>query len=698
MISWIMQTLSLASGLTFNAALTSLVTTCLCGPAVTSAKAQGAGAAVYQMDVLAMNLEAKPGDSFFAYANGGWDKRTEIPPDRSWWGVIVILREEAERRCAALLEAALKPGAAAGSDERKAADYYAAFMNEAAIEAKGITPLKPELARIEALKDRKELSRWLGRDLRAYVDYDDHVDRLFGLWVSTDFNTPGRNAAYLIQGGLGMPSRDYYLDTSPQMIRIRARYQAHVAAILELAGISDGEAKAARIMELERSIAQVHASVEDTEQPLKGNNPWKRSEFSAHAPGLDWNVFFRAAGLDGESTVIVWQPGAITGISALVASVPLATWKEYLIFHAIDRRSHVLPKAFVAEDFAFYEKTLSDTPQISPRWKRAVQVANAGLGDAVGRLYVQQYFPPKSKAQIEALVKNITTALSARIDRLDWMSPETKIKAKEKLAALYVGVAYPEQWIDYSRLKVALGDALGNEDRAELFEYRRRVAQLRRNADPTEWAENPQFAGAEYIPERNAINFPAAILQPPFFDPAAPAAVNYGAIGAIIGHEISHGFDNNGALYDAHGQMANWWTAEDLAHFNRSGARLVAQFDAYHPFPDLAVNGKLTLSENIADLTGLAVAHDAWLLSLEGKPAPSLQGFSGEQQFFLSYAQNWREKSREAGERRRINTDAHAPVEYRVDTVRNIDAWYSAFDIQPGEPLYLPRQDRVHIW
>lgn len=696
-----MQTLHGTFGFPSGIILTALATAWLCFPSIDAAKAQGSSATVYEMDVSGLDAAVKPGENFFKHVNGAWEKRTEIPPDRSQWGVWEVLQEEVERRTAALLESAPKPVATARSDERKAADYFAAYMDEAGIEIKGLDPLKPQLARIEALKDRKALSRWLGQQLRADVDplnYTQfHTARLFGLWVSLDLNMPGRYAPYLLQGGLGMPDRDYYVDTSPRMAEIRAQYQAHVAAVLRMAGIPDVEAKAARIVELERAIANVHVSREESVDVLKANNPWKRSAFSARAPGLDWITFFRAAGLNGQTTVIVWHPGAITGLSALVASVPLATWKDYLTFHEIDRRSNILPKAFVAERFAFHEKVLSGTPELSPRWKRAVRAANAALGDAVGRLYVKKYFPPQSKAQVEALVRNIIAAFKTRIDRLEWMSPETKVKAQEKLATLYVGVGYPERWIDYGHLKVMRGDALGNEERAELFEYRRRLAQLRRKVDTTEWWMTPQTVNALNLPLQNAMNFPAALLQSPIFDPAAPAAVNYGAIGWIIGHEISHSFDDQGALFDAHGRLANWWTAEDLDHFKQSGAQLAAQFDTYRPFPDLALNGKLTLSENIADLAGLAVAHDAWLLSLGGKPAPLVPGYTGEQQFFLSYG-GWRSKTREAALRQQIITDCHAPVEYRVNTVRNTDAWYSAFDVKPGEPLYLPSEDRVRIW
>ena len=697
-----MQLRSFASGLPARFVLVALGLTSLDLARPNFAHAQVAGTKSYVLDVTGVDPAVTPGASFYSHVNGGWAQRTEIPPDHSRWGVDEVLSEEVDRRTVALLEAARKPDAAADADARKAGDFFAAYLDEAAIEARGLAPLQDELGRIAALADRTALARWLGGQLRADVDplnnTQFHTDRLFGLWVSADFNRPGRRAPYLLQGGLNLPDRAYYLDPAPRMAEIRAQYLAHVTKVLELAGIPDAAAKAGRIVALERAIAEVHVSREDSADVQKANHPWRRAEFATRAPGLDWGAFFRAAQLDGEPVVIVWHPGAITGLAALAGREPLATWREYLTFHALDRRSSVLPRAFVAEHFAFYEKILAGTPELSPRWKRAVRATNGALGDAVGRLYVQRHFPAASKAQVAAMVKNIVAAFGARIDRLEWMAPVTKVKAREKLKTLHLGVGYPEHWISYAGLKVSRGDALGNVERAGLFEYHRRLAQLRQRVDVGEWWMVPQLVNAVNLPLQNAINFPAAILQPPYFDPSAPAAVNYGAIGAVIGHEISHSFDDQGAQFDAHGQLADWWTPEDLAHFQRSAAQLAAQFDAYRPFPDLAVNGKQTLSENIADLAGLAVTHDAWRLSLGEQPAPVLAGHNGEQQFFLSYALSWREKSREADLRQQIITDGHAPVEYRVNTVRNLDAWYPAFDVQPGAPLFLPAAERVRVW
>jgi len=451
-------------------------------------------------------------------------------------------------------------------------------------------------------------------------------------------------------------------------------------------------------VELERLVAAAHASREESSDVARGNNHWTRADFATRAPGLDWDAYFEAAGLASQPEFVVWQPGAATGIAALVRDQPVATWKEYLAFRAVEAASTFLPKAFADEQFAFYGKALSGTPRQSDRWKRAVAVTDEALGEAVGKLYVAKYFPPSEKARAEAMVKNEIAAFAKRIDRLDWMSPETKAKAKAKLAVLKVGVGYPDRWRDYSGLEVVPGDALGNARRASLFEYAQSLAKLGQPVDRGEWVMNPQLVNAVNLPALNAMNFPAAILQPPDFDPNRPEVMDYGAAGATIGHEISHSSDDQGALFDAEGRLKNWWTKEDSAHFAASAAKLVAQYDAYRPFPDLAVNGKLTVSENIADVAGLAVAYDAYRLSLGGREAPVVNGLTGDQQFFLSFAQSWRTKTREAAARQRIVTDSHAPAEYRADCVRNLDAWYTAFDVKPGQKLYLAPGERVKIW
>jgi putative endopeptidase len=654
------------------------------------------------IDLSGMDRSIKPGDDFFGYANGTWFKTTQIPPDRSNYGLDARLADETNLRTRGLLEEAAKSAAPAGSDERMVGDYYAAYMNEAAIEARGIEGIRDWLDRIAAISDRRALVESIAQTIRADVDplnYTNlHTQHLFGIWVAQDFNEPSRYRPYLLQGGLGMPDREYYLSDSPRMADIRNRYKAHIAAVLELAKITNADVRAAQIFDLETKIAKVHWSRADSGEVLKANNPWKAEEFKAKASGMDWQTFFKAAGLDGADLFIVWQPSAIAGEASLVGSEPLETWKDYLAYQILDRWSALLPKKFVEERFAFYEKTLSGTEQLRKRWKRAVASTNSALGDAVGRLYVQHYFTPNAKAKAEAMAALLVRAFGSRIDKLTWMSPQTKAKAKEKLATLKVGVGYPDKWRDYSGLEISRDNALGNAFQAELFEYRRSLAKLGKAVDRSEWWITPQTVNALNLPIQNALNFPAAILQAPYFDPKADTARNYGAIGAVIGHEISHSFDDQGSQFDATGKLSNWWTPADFAHFKEASTRLIAQYDAYRPFPDLSVNGRQTLSENIADVAGLSVAYDGYRLALGGKPAPLLQGFTGDQRFFINFAQSWRDKYREALLRQLVLTNGHAPSEYRADAVRNIDAWYEAFKVVPGQILYLSPGDRVRLW
>ncbi len=683
----------------WNASLLALAL--VAGPLAAAAPAAApAKAAAHGLDLAGMDRTVKPGDDFFAYTNGTWFKHTVIPPDRSAEGPFAHLFELTNRRTGGIIQSAARAKAPEGSELRKIGDYYSAFLDTAAIEQAGLKPIQPLLAQVQALGDRKALSAFLGGTLRADVDAINatnlYTDNLFGLWVAQDLNDPSHYSAFLLQGGLGMPDRDYYLDPSPRMQAVRDQYRAHIARVLALAGEKDVEAKAARVLDLEHRIAEAHATREDSEEVKKGDNPWSRADFTAKAPGLDWEAFFAAAGLGAQQTFVAWQPGAVTGLSTLVASQPLETWKDYLAFHALDHHAAVLPKGFGDEAFAFYGKVIQGTPQQRERQKRAVDATNAALGDAVGRRYAEQYFPAADKARAQAMVQNILAAFRARIDQLDWMAPETKAKAK--LAVLKVGVGYPDRWEDYGGLEIKAGDAFGNEDRAELFQLHQAVAKLGRPVDRGEWVMTPQTVNAVNLPVMNALNFPAAILQPPFFDPKRPEAMNYGSIGAVIGHEISHSFDNQGALFDDQGRLKNWWTEKDFAHFEASADQLARQFDAYRPFPDAHVNGKLTLGENIADVAGLAASLDAYHLSLKGKAARAVGGFTGDQQFFIAFGQSWRTKMREAALRQRLLADGHAPAEYRADTVRNLDAWYAAFAVKPGEKLYLAPKDRVRIW
>jgi putative endopeptidase len=654
------------------------------------------------LDVAGMDRKVRPGDDFFAYANGKWVATTEIPADRSSWGVFAMLAEKADKRTADLIRDTAAKKNAAGSEEQKIADYYAAFMDEAAIEAKGLHPLDDQLAAIRAISDRTALARIAGSQLRADVDPLNNTNfetsRLFGIWVSPDFDKPSANTGYLLQGGLGMPDRDYYLGTDATSKATQDKYRQHIAAVLKLAGIDGAEERAGRIYDLEHGIAEAHGSRTDSEDVHKANNRWTRADFSSKAPGLDWPAFFDAAGLGAQNDLFVWQPTGVIGIAKLAGSEPLDVWKDYLVFHAIDRASPVLPKAFVEENFRFYGTALTGAKELRARWKRAVTSTNSALGEAVGKVYVKRYFPPEAKKAAQEMVKNIIAAFEKRIDRLDWMTPETRAKAKAKVASLYVGIGYPDKWQDYSGLRVQRDEALANVERAELFDYHNALARLGKPSDKTQWWMTPQTVNAVNLPLQNALNFPAAILDPPFFDAKAGRVQNYGGIGTVIGHEISHSFDDQGSQFDADGRLANWWTEADFAHFKEAAGRLAKQYSEYEPLPGLHVNGELTLSENIADVAGISASYDGYRASYGGKAAPSSQGFTGDQRFFLSFAQVWRTKQRPEALRRSILTNGHAPGQYRADTVRNIDAWYPAFGVKPGEKLYLAPGARVRIW
>lgn len=651
-------------------------------------------------DLAGMDKSVKPGDNFYRHANGTWLDKTEIPADRSSYGMFTRLAEQADQRTRELIEAQVN--AAEGSEARKVGDVFASYLDEAGIEAKGTAPLKPELDRIAAISNRKQLSTELGQGLRADVDAlntgDVGTDRLFGLWVAEDLNDPSRYAPYLLQGGLGLPDRDYYLVDNPRFKEVRQSYQQHIANMLKLAGQSEPEARAARVMDLETKLARAHWAQVDTRDITKTNNPWPREQFAKKAPGLDWNAYFTAAGLAQQPQVLVWQPSALVGLSKLVGSEPLQAWKDYLAFHAVARNASVLPKAFMEESFNFNGKTLAGAKEMRARWKRAIDFTNGTMGMAVGKLYVEKYFPPEVKAAADTMVRNIVDAFGKRVDALTWMSPETKARAKEKVGTLQTSIGHPEKWRDYSTLEIARDDAFGNAQRASLYELKRNLAKLGQPVDRTEWFMVPQLVNALNSPQQNSIIFPAAILQPPFFDANADPAVNYGGIGAVIGHEIVHSFDDTGAKFDARGKLANWWTKEDEARFQAAGKALTEQYNAYKPLPDLNVNGDLTLGENIADVAGVQVAYDAYKLSLGGKPAPVIDGFSGDQRFFLGFAQVWRNKYREPFLRRILMTDGHSPGEYRASTVRNLDTWYQAFDVQPGQQLFLTPEQRVRIW
>jgi putative endopeptidase len=685
-------------------ALTVLLATSACLDADRAPAAQAPAAPATSargLDIAGIDGSVRPGDDFYAFANGSWLRTAEIPADRSSWGPGNALTELNLARTAELIQG-LAAAKTRDPEERKIADYYASFMDEHTIEARGLAPLRAQRARIAAIRDRRQLASYLGSTLRADVDVlnatNVHTGNVLGLWVAQDLDNPKRYLPFLLQGGLGMPDRDYYLSGSDSMKALRKQYLAHIEAILRLAKHGGAEVDAGRVFSLESRLAQRHATRGETASVARGNNHWQRADFAAKAPGLDWAAFFAAAGLGAQQEFLVWHPGAVTGLAALAGGAPLEDWRAYLDFHALEAHSAFLPRAFVQEEFAFHSRALEGTPAERERWKRAIDVTNGAFGDAIGKRYVARWFPPEAKARIEAMVHNLMQAFAARIDGLAWMAPETRAEARAKLAALKVGVGYPDHWRDYSGLTVRRDDAYGNVERAAQFNLHAAIAKLARPVDRSEWVMTPQTVNAVNLPAMNALNFPAGILQAPYFDLANPDALNYGAIGAVIGHEISHSFDDEGAQFDSAGRFRNWWQPSDLERFRASAAALARQYDAYRPFPDLAVRGEQTLSENIADVAGLSAAYDAFRREIGGKQVADDHGYNPDQQFFIAFAQNWRRAVREPALRRQVITDSHAPAEYRGDTVRNLDAWYRAFGVQPGEKLYLAPEARVPVW
>jgi len=646
-----------------------------------------------------IDRSVKPGQDFYRYANGGWLKTASIPAGQSSLDIRAMLAERNAQRVGDLIRDAAATHPSVGTIAQKVGDYYASFVDQNAIDAKGLTPLADSLSRITTIIDKTSLSAYLGTTLGGEIEgLTSNSDHIFGIWINQGFEDASHNLPHIWQGGLGMPSRDDYLDHSAQNEELRSQYEVHVATVLKFAGITNSASRAKAILSLELGIARAFTPDSDAADVFKQNNPWKRADFDIKAPGLDWNAYFRSAGLQDQENFIVWQSSAVTGISALVQSESFDTWKDYLRVHLLDHYATVLPKEVSAEHFAFYGTILAKEQGAPDRGKQAVNATNGALGQAVGQLYTQRYFPPQAKAKAQAMVRDLITAYRARIPRLAWMSAETKQKALAKLGALQVIVGYPDAWIDYSSLEIVRGDAFGNMQRAEAFYRRSDLARLKQPVNPIDWPISPQQPGAVIMFSPNAEFFTAGILQPPYFDADGDSASNYGSAGAAMAHEVSHSFDELGNIYDAQGRLGDWWTAEDRAKYRDAGAKLAAQFDAYCPFAGLCVNGKQVLTENIADLTGLLIAYDAYILSLRGKPDSVIGDLTGEQRFFLAFAQRWRKLQSEAGLRRQVQTDTHAPGEYRSDTVRNVAQWYDAFKVAPDDKLYLQPPDRIRIW
>lgn len=634
-----------------------------------------------------------PGDDFFAYANGAWLKANDIPPGRARWDARSEIGETTRQRVQALVQAAV--AAPAGTPARQVADFHSAYLDEAAIEAKGLAPLQPLLAGIDQLRSKTGLARWLGSTLPADVDplnlgvYDSaHV---LGLAVQASNHGEKENVAFLLQGGLGLPSREHYLSAEPGMQALRAQYQAYAAQVLARLGHGDTGRRAAAVVALETALAQSHAPPEVSGNDRNADQVWTRADFARLAPGMDWPAFFAAAGLARQPAVVAWQPGAVKGLAALVASRPLQAWQDYLRVRLVHTHADVLPRAF-----AEAAPALRGAPP--PRAQRALDATQAALADALGPMYAERYFPPEHKAKVQAIAANVIAAFTQRVEAVTWLSSASKAVAVAKLKTVYFGLGYPERWRDLSGLAVDPADALGNLLRVAEWNRREALARLGRPVDRTAWVVPPQWPGAVLLFHQNSYNFAAALLQPPKFDPAASDAANYGAIGAIVGHELSHFVDTLGADYEADGRMRRWWTADDLGRYEAAVDPLVAQYAGYRPFPDLAVNGRLTLTENLADLGGLAAAFDAYRRALGGQASDPATVRQQDRQFFIGFARAWRGKARDEAVRAQIASDGHALERYRIATVRNLDAWYEAFDVRPGQRLYLDPRARVRVW
>ena len=654
---------------------------------VVAGKAQtGPKIGAFGFDIAGMDRSVKPGDDFAAFSGGTWFKTTEIPADRATWGMFNVLQDVSNEQTRAILdEAAKAPGSKIG-------DFYASFMDEAAINAKGVDPIKPWLAQIDGAKDKTELAVEMAK-LARYG-----IGGIFGMGVGQDSKDPQTYVVNLGQGGLGLPDRDYYLKDDAKLADTREKYKAYLGTMLGFVGTPDATARAGAIFDFEKAIATVHWTRIESRDADKRYNKLTFADIETKAPGFPWAAYVTQNGMAGRPYYLVGQPSAIAGEAKVFADTPLSVLQDYMKLRVLRSYANYLAKPVVDANFAFTGTVLSGTPQQQLRWKRGVAATSGALGEEIGKVYVARYFPPESKAAIDQLVKNIIAAMSVRLDKLEWMAPDTKIKAHEKLAAFTPKIGYPSVWRDYSSVKVARGDLIGNVAAANEFEYLRNLHKLDKPIDRTEWGMTPMTINAYANPVLNEIVFPAAILQAPFFDAKADPAINYGGIGVVIGHELSHHFDDQGRKYDKTGKLTEWWTAEDVKRFTALTDKLVKQYDAYEPIPGQHIQGGLTLGENMADLAGLAVAYDAYHRSLGGKPAPVIGGMTGDQRFYLGYAQVWRSKFREPALRSQLLSDPHSPGQFRTAEVRNVDAWYAAFGAQPGDALYLAPVDRVRVW
>ncbi|MFI5229032.1 MAG: M13 family metallopeptidase [Gemmatimonadales bacterium] len=662
-------------------------------PAIALAQHQQGATRTLGIDTTNFDRHVRPQDDFFRFVNGSWLARTAIPADASSWGAFNELTEKSRVAVHGILEDAAKSNAPAGSEQRKIGDLYSSFMDSARVEQLGITPLKPELAAIAKVTSTKDLPATFAHFARL------GIQNPFGVNVGQDPKSSSVNIVQVGQSGLGLPDRDYYLRSDAAIVKTRDAYDAYITRLLTLAKQPDAAGAAKRIVALETAIARPQWTRAKSRDRNLSYNKMTLAELAAATPSYDWSAYLKSAGLSGGTDVIVRQPDYVKAMNDVFAKTPASTWREYLTFKLLDRYANELPAAFVQARFAFRDSTLSGQLEMSPRWKRASAEVEGSLGEAAGKIYVQKYFPPAAKARMDQLVKNILAAYKVGIDSLPWMSPETKRQAQDKLAHFTVKVAYPDHWRDYSSLVIKRDDLLGNAERTAEFGYDDMARHLGEPVDRTRWGMTPQTVNAYYNSSNNEIVFPAAILQPPFFDPSADDAVNYGAIGAVIGHEIGHGFDDQGSKSDGMGNLRNWWTPADAAAFKQRTQALGAEYAAINPIDTLHINPGLTMGENIGDNSGLMQAYRAYHISLGGKPAPVIDGLTGDQRFFMGYAQIWRTKFRDAALRNQLLTNPHSPGMARAFVpLTNNDAFMKAFDVKPGDKMWRAPKDRVKIW
>jgi putative endopeptidase len=645
------------------------------------------------VDVANFDDTIKPGDDFFAYVNGGWLARTEIPADKSNYGTFTVLVDQAKEDVKAIVEMSATGDFAKGTDEQKVGDLYKSYLDMDARNARGTEPLEPHFEAVDAISNHDELAVFFA----AMGKYG--VPGPFATAQFADLKNPEYYGIYAFQAGIGLPEREYYLKDDEKSENIRKKYVEHIAAMFDLAGLPDGAAAAESVFALETRMAKKHMTKEDTRNPSANYNKVALADLPGVMPEFNWGGYLEEAGLTEIDGLILYMTDYMRAVDEVIADTDIDTWKTWLKWTLVNQAAGILSEDLDKQNFAFYGATLSGTEEQEEPWKRAVDTVNGTLGEVVGKVYVKNHFPPEAKERMETLVANLVKAYEKSIRELDWMGEETKAQALDKLSKFTPKIGYPDVWRDYSALEIEAGDLFGNMERAALAEYERQLNRQGGPVDRTEWGMTPQTVNAYYSPPLNEIVFPAAILQPPFFNMEADDAVNYGAIGAVIGHEIGHGFDDSGSQFDGDGVLRNWWTDEDRAEFEKRTSKLIDQYNEFRPFDDLSVNGEFTLGENIGDLGGISIGLLAYKMSLNGEEAPVIDGFTGIQRVFLGFGQIWSRKFRDEELRKRIATDPHSPAEYRANgSVRNVPEWYTAFNVQEGDALYLPPEERVKIW